>query len=52
MPEDIVYILSGVKLFSANECEVINEIYRSMFSKFGDDIYEAAYPIFMKAINS
>jgi hypothetical protein len=51
-PENIVYISSGVQLFSNAECKIINEIYRSMFSKFGDDVYEAAYPIFMKAINN
>jgi len=49
-PEDIVSILSGEQLFSVDECSIIKDIFESMFGKFGDEVYEAAYPVFMKSM--
>ena len=48
-PEDIIRIDSGEKTFSKNECFELNSIINEFFAAFGDDVYEAAYPSFIKA---
>jgi len=47
-PEDVISSETGEKLFSQNEIEVLNGIMNEMFELHGDNVYEAAYPIFMK----
>lgn len=47
-PESIVSLSDGEQFFSAYECRLINNIFDDMFSEFGDDVYEAAYPVYMK----
>lgn len=47
-PETIVSLSDGEKFFSVHECRLINNILDDMFSEFGDDVYEAAYPVYMK----
>ena len=47
-PEQILSISDGEKVFSPHECQAINNIIDEMFDEFGDDVYEAAYPAFMK----
>lgn len=49
-PESIVSINTGERLFSDGECVRIKEILSTMFNNFGDQVYEAAYPCFMKAM--
>ncbi len=50
-PEEIVNVATGEKLFSIGECGRLNRIMDRMFSKYGDKVYEMAYPYFMKAIH-
>ena len=47
-PENIFLLSDGEPFFSTHECRLINNILDDMFSKFGDDVYEAAYPVYMK----
>ena len=49
-PEDIVSISTGNNLFFLDEIIKINEILKIMFKNFGNQVYEAAYPFFMKSI--
>lgn len=49
-PEKILSIATGKKLFSASECEKIEIYLAEMFRNFGDGVYEAAYPAFMKCM--
>lgn len=46
-PETIVTIATGEKIFTASECEKLQIDITEMFSKFGENVYEAAYPVFM-----
>jgi len=47
-PADQIFdITSGEPTFSFAESQKANEILATMFSQFGDKVYEAAYPIFM-----
>ncbi len=46
--EEIYEIATGDPMFSPVESRKANAILNSMFSEFGDEVYEAAYPIFMK----
>lgn len=48
-PEDIVGVSDGKPIFSADECSLLTAILGQMYEKFGDDVHEAAYPVFMKA---
>ena len=48
-PVDEIYeITTGQPTFTPAESRQANEILKTMFSQFGDEVYEAAYPIFMK----
>lgn len=47
-PESVISIASGEKLFTASECRELENILSGMFRQFHNDVYEAAYPAFMK----
>ncbi len=48
-PADTIYQIStGEPTFTPAESHKANEILAAMFNRFGDKVYEAAYPIFMK----
>ncbi|MDD5273104.1 MAG: hypothetical protein PHU14_10330 [Methylovulum sp.] len=49
-PETMVSIATDEKIFTDDECNKIGGILSEMFSQFNDDVYDAAYPIFMKCI--
>jgi len=48
LPETISSIATGEPTFSANECIEAKTVLNEMFALHGDQVYEAAYPIFMK----
>jgi len=48
-PCDIISNASGEPLFQFDECTKLNAIMVDMFERFGDDVCEVAYPIFMHA---
>ena len=47
-PESIVSIATGEKVFTADECQKLENTLSEMFGQFNDEVYEAAYPVFMK----
>ena len=47
-PDTIVSIRSGKRFFTQDECLKLDPIMHRMFRRFGDRVYEAAYPVFMK----
>jgi hypothetical protein len=47
-PSDVISGSSGKVLFKQDECAKLDTIMAEMFSKYGDGVCEAAYPIFMK----
>jgi len=48
-PADEIYaIASNERTFSPAESKQVNKIMGTMFDLHGDDVYEAAYPVFMK----
>ena len=47
-PESIVSIATGEKVFTADECQKLENTLSEMFDQFNDEVYEAAYPVFMK----
>jgi len=47
-PESIFVIATGEPTFSANECDEVNAVLNEMFELHGDNVYKAAYPVFMK----
>lgn len=50
-PADQIYdIASGKRTFTRNEARKAQQIVHTMFELHGDDVYEAAYPIFMKCM--
>jgi hypothetical protein len=49
-PADIVEAVTGEPLFTKQECTKLDVILSEMFDHFGNDVCEAAYPIFMKAV--
>ena len=50
-PDQIVRISTGQATFSAEECRKAEDILSRMFDRFGSDVHEAAYPIFMQHFN-
>ena len=50
--QQIVSIATGEKTFTDGECQKLENILSEMFNLFNDDVYEAAYPVFMKHIAS
>ena len=49
-PADIVNICDWQKTFSEPEVSELRFVMNELFNSLGDDVYDAAYPIFMKAI--
>lgn len=47
-PNTIISCTTGRKFFTSRECRKLENIISGMFSRFGDNVYEAAYPLFMK----
>lgn len=50
-PETIISIGTREKFFTANECQKLESTLAVMFRQFGNLVYEAAYPSFMKRMN-
>jgi len=51
-PADEIYdMATGEPTFTAAESRQANKILEAMFGRFGDKVYEAAYPIFMKRMS-
>jgi hypothetical protein len=48
LPKDIIIIATGEPTFSPGECKKTADILDAMFELHGDDVYEAAYPVFMQ----
>lgn len=48
-PTDIVDIATGDPFFTEYECSDLDAILGEMFDRFGNDVCDTAYPIFMKA---
>ena len=46
-PDQIISIKTDQRLFSRDECLKLEQIIGVMFNRFGDQVYEAAYPVFM-----
>lgn len=49
-PDEIVNICDWQKTFSESEVSELRFLINELFNALGDDVYEAAYPIFMNAI--
>lgn len=49
-PNDIVSIREGGKVFSDVEVAEARFVIGELFTELGDNIYEAAYPVFMNAM--
>jgi hypothetical protein len=47
-PKEIINIDDGQPVFNEVECQQIGSILDSMFEQFGDEVCNAAYPVFMK----
>jgi hypothetical protein len=50
LPKDIIVITTGEPTFSPGECKKTTAILETMFELHGDNVYEAAYPVFMKCM--
>ena len=48
-PGDIISNATGEPLFMPDECTKLDTIMAQMFDRFGDDVCEVAYPVFMRA---
>ena len=44
----IITITTNERTFTSEECIKLDEIMAEMFTLFGNDVCEVAYPIFMK----
>ena len=49
-PAEISLFSNNKPMFSAKEVRKARKIIDGMFTQNGDDVYEAAYPIFMKCM--
>jgi hypothetical protein len=49
-PEAIVDVRNGERVFSDAECRDLRKKLRAMFEVLGDDIYDAAWPVFRRAL--
>ncbi|GEM_PF-784322 len=47
-PDSIISGATGGHLFSKDECAKLDGILGEMFTKFGDGVIEACYPVYMK----
>jgi len=50
-PDSIVDTKTNAHFFTRDECRILEDIIDQMFDEYGDDVYEAAYPVFMKRMN-
>lgn len=50
-PETIISTATGENFFTITECRKLESTLATMFRQFGSDVYEAAYPVFMKRMN-
>jgi hypothetical protein len=48
-PAEIINVGTSERIFSDEEAAVLRAAIAELFSKHGDDVYQAEYPIFMKA---
>ena len=48
-PSDIYWIATGEPTFTPEECTKLDGIMADMFSRFGNGVIDACYPIFMRA---
>lgn len=48
-PADMIVVTTNKPVFAEGEIPVVRSILDEMFARHGDDVYEAAYPITMKA---
>ena len=48
--ESIIVIKTSLPMITEDESQTLTQIIDSMFTRFGDRVYEAAYPYFMKAM--
>lgn len=48
-PNDIISIATCEKFFHSDECAKLEAIMAEMFDRFGDDVCEVAYPVFVHA---
>jgi len=49
-PAEIVNAQTGRRIFTYDEAVSLRAIIARLFRKHGDQVYEAEYPIFMKAV--
>jgi len=49
-PANIVSIADGSHTFTSSEAATLRGVIASMFENHGDGVYDAAHPIFMRAI--
>ena len=49
-PEGIVDVRNGESVFSDAECRDLRKKLHAMFEVLGDDVYEAAWPVFRRAL--
>lgn len=47
-PKDIVRISDGAPAFTEDECRALDKTMSILFENHGNDVYEAAYPHFMR----
>lgn len=47
-PQTIISIVTGENMFTTSECQILEGILAEMFWQFGNNVYEAAYPAFMR----
>ncbi len=50
-PNNILNIVMSEPIFSSSECEDLEDILSGIFTHFGDKVYDAAYPTFMKRMD-
>lgn len=48
-PSDIINTTTCKPVFKSDECAKLDSIMADMFGRFGNDVCEIAYPVFMKA---
>ena len=46
-PDEIITIQTGLPTFNLEECRELKVTVGEMFCRFGNHVYEAAYPVFM-----
>lgn len=51
-PDQMFLIRTGQRMFTHDECQKLDRIIGAMFGRFGDRVYDAAYPVFMKAFRA